>query len=109
MPVRMKALKSFMGEKEEMQSLPAGRNSFMPGDEFHAHDGRAGDYERMGHAVPVVQQKSDSTRKTKVEPALKNKAASDGPLRSRGGKTGAAKTARSSRQGRARPSRTSKS
>lgn len=93
--VPMKALKSFGIPGVNEGKIKATR-------EFNAlSEGRARELEAAGLAARMDSkgQKADSAHKNKAEVAApKNKAEEDGPLGSRGGKTGEDKHAQSSRQ-----------
>lgn len=95
--VRMKALRSFLGDEGPQKT----------GREFNAHAGNVDGYER--HEPPLaVRVLGKGDRFAKVEPTLKNKAAETGPFGSRGGVTGEAEPPRLSPQGRPRQPRASK-
>lgn len=68
---------------------------------FEVSDAAARHYETRGMAYPVANR-------AKASGGASNKAADTGPLSGRGGKTGAARTAQSSRAAPARKSATSK-
>lgn len=115
--IRMKALKSFNGDRGEGVQQPDGSWYVDAGSEIACTtQPRANDLERAGLAVPLPATKADDIRANKMaplpinkmEPPLENKAASAGPLASAGGETGAASAPSSSDQVRQPRRQTSK-